>query len=68
MEVLKNRSDRFESKAHGALHGHSTNLAKEHQLSRWSAQRTRHTKSAGEKQTPRNAAIESRSRLLGTST
>ncbi len=49
MEVLKNRSERFESKAHGA-------------------QRTRHTKPVGEERAPRNAAIESRSRLLRTYT
>ena len=50
------RSRRFESKAHGALHGHSTKLAKERQPSRWSAQRTRHTKWVGEERAPRNAA------------
>jgi hypothetical protein len=49
MEAPKNRSERFESKAHGA-------------------QRTRHTKLVGEERAPRNAAIESRSRLLGAST
>jgi hypothetical protein len=45
MEISKNRSERFESKAHGA-------------------QRTRHTGWVGEERAPRNAAIESRSRLF----
>ena len=58
-------SRHFESKAHGALHGHSTKLATKRLLSRWSAQRTRHTLSVGEERAPRNAAIELRSRFVG---
>ena len=48
MKTSINRSEQFESKAHGA-------------------QRTRHTKWVGEERAPRNAAIESRSRLLEVS-
>jgi hypothetical protein len=64
MKTSKNCSERFESKAHGALHGHSTKLAIERQLSRWSAQRQRHTKRVGDERAPCNAAIESRSKFL----
>lgn len=48
MEATKNRSERFENKAHGA-------------------QRTKHTEKVGVERAPRNAAIESRSRLLRAS-
>jgi len=60
-------SRRFESKAHGALHGQSTKLAKERQPSRWSAQRQRHINEIGDERAPCNAAIESRSRFLEVS-
>lgn len=56
MTTSNNRSERFESKAHGALHGQSTKLAKVRQPSRWSAQRQRHTERVGDKRAPRNAA------------
>jgi len=56
MTTSNNRSERFESKALGALHGHSTKLAIKRQPSRWSAQRTRHTKCVGEERVPCNAA------------
>jgi hypothetical protein len=64
MKTSKNCSERSESKAHGALHGHSTKLATKRQPSRWSAQRQRHTKRVGDKRAPCNAAIESRSKFL----
>jgi len=64
MKTSINRSEQFESKAHSALHGHSTKLATERQPSRWSAQRTRHTNWVGEERAPCNAAIELRSRLI----
>ena len=65
MKTAKDRSEQFESKAHSALHGHSTKLVTERQPSRWSAQRTRHTLWVGEERAPRNAAIELRSRFAG---
>jgi hypothetical protein len=40
-------------------------LAKNRQLSRWSAQRTKHIQWVGEQRAPRNAAIELRSRFVG---
>jgi hypothetical protein len=57
-------SRRFESKAHGALHGQSTKPAKVRQLSRWSAQRQRHIDGIGDERALCNAAIELRSRFL----
>ncbi len=64
MRTFKNRSERLESKAHGALHGHSTKLAIERQLSRWSAQRQRHINEIDDERALCNAAIESRGRFL----
>jgi len=50
------RSRRLESKAHRALHGHSTKLATKRQPSRWSAQRQRHINKIGDERALRNAA------------
>ena len=63
MKIFRNRCERFKSKAHGALHGHSTRLKIKLQPSRWSTQRERHINWIGDERVPRNAAIGSRSRF-----